>query len=164
MAPAWASEPKTIDQLASSQSVCLQPDAWPVWLKPDWVSKENPTAENNSLVSWCNDIEKQLNQMIQNKEGWNSKVNQISCTFLVTSDGELQDPYIWSSADVSIEPFVNSVFSQPLRFAKPPAVLKNRRLNLELNYPKIKLFLDFNETGTLDEREKYFNYVRSKHL
>jgi hypothetical protein len=146
MAPAWASEPKTTDQLASSQSVCLQPDAWPVWLKPEWVSK------------------KQLNQMIQNKEGWNSKVNQISCTFLVTSDGELQDPYIWSSADVSIEPFVNSVFSQPLRFAKPPAVLKNRRLNLELNYPKIKLFLDFNETGTLDEREKYFNYVRSKHL
>jgi len=131
------------------------PDYQPLWLRPSSVAKHFPTKENIELSSWCEKVQRYLLRKIQSEPEWNESLARTKCAFLINSRWCADDILVNSAADVKSKSCISKILAKANCFREIPDDLKNRRLCLSLNYPRIELLVDFHDP---QKDKKYFEH------
>jgi hypothetical protein len=86
-----------------------------------------------------------MSRIIQQQQEWTPTIKETRCAFLLSAGGSIEDPLVESSNDKKSEEFALALIPKAGPYSNPPKYLVGRRLRLWLNYPKIRLEVDFGE-------------------
>lgn len=115
------------------------------------------------MASWCNLAERSFSTAIENQmQRVTSKARKACCTFLVNSEGNIQDAFIYSYDDKLSREFaldlVKTVGTLPVIPTVPAYLQNSRRLNICVNYRRVELLVDFHDTAN---DAKFFQRIKA---
>lgn len=167
-AEVWAQAGIGIDKIPPNGPVerCTSevvPKSEPLWFKAETIANEYPTKENKELAGWCNVAERSFSKAIENQmRRGTSNARKACCTFLVNSEGNIQDAFIYSYDDKLSREFalelVKTVGTLPVIPTVPAYLQNSRRLNICVNYPRVELLVDFHDTA---DDAKFFQRMKA---